>query len=171
MGKRSQEKTSSRVNIVYDVPIGDAIERVSLPFVLGVMADLSGKPAPGQEIKPVDQREFLDFTHENFDDRMKAVKPRVAFAVDNKLTGEGQLPVEVTFENMDDFSPARVARQIEPLRELLKTREHLENLLTHLDGNSKAEEFLAQLLSDPAKLQMLANAPKQGGGPEVKNNA
>jgi type VI secretion system protein ImpB len=164
MAKRSQEKTSSRVNIVYEVPVGDAIERVSLPFVVGVLADLSGKPAPGQELAPVDQRSFVEFTHDNFDERMRSIKPRAAFQVDNALTGEGQMSVDVSFESMDDFSPANVARKVEPLRELLKTREQLENLLTYLDGNNRAEELIAQILNDPATLQTLTNAPKPTEG-------
>src|SRR5215213_6492322 len=126
MAKRSQQKTSSRVNIVYDVPVGDAIERVSLPFVMGVMADLSGKPGPESKLKPVAEREFVEFTHENFDERMKAVQPRVAFQVPNKLRGaSGQMNVEVTFNSMDDFSPANVARKIPGLSDLLETRERL----------------------------------------------
>jgi type VI secretion system protein ImpB len=161
MAKRSQQKTSSRVNIVYDVPVGDAIERVSLPFVMGVMADLSGKPGPDAALKPVGEREFVEFTHDNFDERMKAIQPRVAFQVPNALRGgSGQMNVTATFDSMEDFSPANVVRKIDGLRDLLETRERLENLLTHLDGNNKAEELLGKLLADPAKLQALASAPK-----------
>jgi type VI secretion system protein ImpB len=164
--KKSQEKTKSRVNIVYEVD-GNPEKKVSLPFVMGVMADLRGKRPQGEEQVSVEKRKFTEFTQNNFDDRMKAMKPRVAFQVPNALTGQGNLNVEVTFESMDDFSPAAVARRVGPLAGLLKVREQVSNLLSHMDGNSRAEEKLAEILNDPALLQALASAPKDQS-PEAK---
>ena len=110
----------------------------------------------------MEQRKFLEIDVDNFDDRLKSMKPRVAFQVPNKLTGQGNLPVEVTFESMDDFSPAAVARRVEPLRKLLEARTQLSNLLTYMDGKAKAEDLIAKVLQDPTMLQALASAPKAG---------
>src|SRR4051794_3280071 len=149
-----------RVQIEYDVEIYGAEKKVQLPFVMGVMADLSGKPADGNELPPIDQRKMLDIDVDNFDDRMKSMKPRVAFRVPNTLTGESELSVDITFESMDDFSPAAVARKVEPLRKLLEARTQLANLLSYMDGKSGAEELVGRLLQDPALMQALAAAPK-----------
>src|SRR5437016_14080723 len=116
-----------RVQIEYDVELYGAEKKVELPFVMGVMSDLSGKPA--DPLAPVADRKFLEIDVDNFDDRLKACKPRVAFQVPNPLTGEGNMAVELTFESMDDFSPAAVARKVEPLRKLLDARTQLSNLL------------------------------------------
>jgi type VI secretion protein, VC_A0107 family len=129
-----------------------------LPFVMGVMADLSGKPA--EPLPSVDERKFLEIDVDNFDDRMKAIKPRVAFQVPNTLTGEGNLNVEMTFDSMDDFSPAAVARKVDALNQLLTARSQLANLVTYMDGKSGAEELVSNLLNDPALLKSLAAAPK-----------
>ena len=147
-----------RVQIEYDVELYGAEKKIQLPFVMGILADLSGKPA--EALPPVADRKFLDIDVDNFDSRMKALKPRVAFQVPNKLTGQGNLPVEVTFESMDDFSPAAVARKVEPLRKLLEARTQLSNLLTYMDGKAKAEDLIAKALQDPSMLQALASAPK-----------
>jgi type VI secretion system protein ImpB len=150
-----------RVQIEYDVEVYGAEKKVELPFVMGVMADLSGKPA--ESLPSVDQRKFLEIDIDNFDERMKAIKPRVAFQVPNTLTGEGNLSVELTFESMDDFSPAAVARKVDALNQLLTARNQLANLVTYMDGKSGAEELVSKLLNDPALLRTLASAPK----PEV----
>ncbi|HEY5707598.1 MAG TPA: type VI secretion system contractile sheath small subunit [Terrimicrobiaceae bacterium] len=150
-----------RVQIEYDVELYGAEKKVELPFVMGVMADLSGKPA--QPLPSVDERKFLEIDVDNFDERMKAVKPRVAFQVPNTLTGEGNLNVEMTFDSMDDFSPAAVARKVDALNQLLTARTQLANLVTYMDGKSGAEEAVAQLLNDPALLKTLAAAPKPLG--------
>jgi type VI secretion system protein ImpB len=147
-----------RVQIEYDVELYGAEKKVELPFVMGVMADLSGKPA--EALPSVDQRKFLEIDVDNFDDRMKAIKPRVAFQVPNTLTGEGNLNVELTFESMDDFSPAAVARKVDALNQLLTARSQLANLVTYMDGKSGAEELVSKLLNDPALLKTLASAPK-----------
>jgi type VI secretion system protein ImpB len=143
-----------RVQIEYDVELYGAEKKVQLPFVMGVLADLSGKPA--QPLAPVDDRKFLDIDVDNFDSRMKALKPRAAFQVPNTLTGEGNINVELTFESMDDFSPAAIARKVDALGKLLEAREQLSNLITYMDGKSGAEDLVAKLLQDPALLQTLA---------------
>jgi type VI secretion system protein ImpB len=125
---------------------------------MGVLADLSGKSTEAPP--PVADRKFLDIDIDNFDSRMKALKPRVAFQVPNTLTGEGNLNVELTFESMDDFSPAAVAQKVDALNKLLQARQQLANLITYMDGKSGAEELVSKLLQDPALLQTLAASKK-----------
>lgn len=146
-----------RVQIEYDVELYGAEKKVQLPFVMGVMSDLAGKsevPQPG-----IADRKFLEIDVDNFDSRMKAMKPRVAFSVPNTLTGEGNMSVDITFESMDDFSPAAIARKVEPLRKLLEARQELSNLLTYMDGKPGAEELLTEALANPELLKSLAAAP------------
>jgi len=150
-----------RVQIEYDVELYGAEKKVQLPFVMGVLSDLSGKPS--EPLPPVADRKFLDIDVDNFDARMKAMKPRVAFQVPNTLTGEGNLAVDITFENMDDFSPAAVAEKVEGLKQLLEARKQLANLVTYMDGKTGAEELIAKVLKDPALLASLAAAPKPAG--------
>ena len=171
MAKASSQKfiarnRAPRVQIEYDLELYGSEKQINLPFVMGVMADLSGKPA--ESLPAVAERKFLEIDIDNFDDRMKSTKPRVAFQVPNTLTGEGNMNVEVTFESMDDFSPAAVARKIEPLNRLLQARTQLSNLLSYMDGKSKAEDLMAQVLKDPALLQALASSPKPQSGEEAK---
>lgn len=162
MAKASGQKfigrnRAPRVQIEYDVEVYGSQKKIQLPFVMGVLADLSGKPA--EALPAVGDRKFLEIDVDNFDERLKATKPRVAFNVPNTLTGEGNLSVDVTFESMDDFSPDAVARKIEPLKKLLDVRNELSNLLTYMDGKSGAEELLAKLLADPELMQSLASTP------------
>ncbi len=142
-----------RVQIEYDVELYGAQKKVQLPFVMGVMSDLSGKPE--DPLPSVADRKFLEIDVDNFDSRMKSMKPRVAFQVDNTLTGEGSLPVDITFESMDDFSPAAVARKVDGLNKLLEARTQLSNLITYMDGKTGAEELIAKVLADPALLSTL----------------
>ena len=163
MAKASSQKfiarnRAPRVQIEYDVELYGAEKKVELPFVMGVMADLSGKPA--EALPNVGDRKFLEIDVDNFDDRLKASKPRVAFQVPNTLTGEGNINVEMTFESMDDFSPAAVARKVDSLNKLLTARTQLSNLLTYMDGKGGAENLISKLLSDPALLQAVSAAPK-----------
>lgn len=163
MAKASSQKfiarnRAPRVQIEYDVEVYGAEKKVQLPFVMGVLSDLSGKPA--EPLAPVADRKFLAIDVDNFDDRLKAMKPRVAFQVPNTLTGEGNLSVDVTFESMDDFSPAAVAQKVDALNQLLQARTQLANLLTYMDGKTGAEELIGKVLKDPALLQALASAPK-----------
>ena len=146
-----------RVQIEYDVELYGAEKKVQLPFVMGVMSDLSGKSE--QPLPAVADRKFLEIDVDNFDDRMKSMKPRVAFSVPNTLTGEGNLSVDITFESMDDFSPAAIAKKVEPLRKLLEARTQLSNLMTYMDGKTGAENLVAQIMQDPALLKSLASAP------------
>ena len=163
MASKSSQKfvarnRAPRVQIEYDVELYGSQKKVELPFVMGVMSDLSGKPA--EPLAPVQDRKFLEIDIDNFDERLKAMKPRVAFNVPNTLTGEGNLSVDLTFESMDDFSPAALAKKIEPLRKLLEARTQLSNLLNYMDGKDGAEALMTKVLNDPALLQSLANAPK-----------
>ena len=166
MAKASSQKfiarnRAPRVQIEYDLEVYGSMKKINLPFVMGIMADLSGKPA--EQLPQVADRKFLEVDVDNFDARMKAMKPRVAFQVPNTLTGEGNLNVDITFENMEDFSPAAIARKVESLNKLLEARSQLSNLLTYMDGKTGAEELIARVLQDPALLQSLTSAPKPEG--------
>jgi type VI secretion system protein ImpB len=145
-----------RVQIEYDVETYGATKKIQLPFVMGVMSDLSGKPA--EPLPPVAERKFLEIDVDNFDARMKSMKPRVAFQVPNMLTGEGNIAVDITFENMDDFSPAKVAAKVEGLKQLLEARQQLANLITYMDGKTGAEDLIAKVIKDEALLKSLAAA-------------
>lgn len=163
MAKASSQKfiarnRAPRVQIEYDVETYGSEKKVQLPFVVGVMSDLSGKPT--EPLPPIVDRKMLEIDIDNFDDRLKSMKPRVAFTVPNTLTGEGNLAVDITFKSMDDFSPAAVARNVEALNKLLEARTQLSNLMTYMDGKTGAEELVAKLLQDPALLASLATAPK-----------
>jgi type VI secretion system protein ImpB len=147
-----------RVQIEYDVEIYGSEKKIELPFVMAVLSDLSGKPV--EPLPAVLDRKFLDIDIDNFDERMKAIKPRVAFSVPNTLTGEGYLMVDLTFESMDDFSPAAVAKKVDALNQLLEARIQLSNLQTYMDGKSGAESLVNQLLQDQELLKALASAPK-----------
>lgn len=163
MAKKSSQKfiarnRAPRVQIEYDVEVYGAEKKVQIPFVMGVMSDLSGKPE--QPLPPVAERKALEIDVDNFDGRLKSMKPRAAFTVPNTLTGEGNLSVDITFESMDDFSPAAVARKVGALSKLLDARTQLANLLTYMDGKEGAENLIAKALNDPALLQSLSSAPK-----------
>lgn len=147
-----------RVQIEYDVEIYGSEKKIELPFVMGVLADLSGKPV--QELPEVTERKFLEIDIDNFDERMKAMAPRVAFSVPNTLTGEGHVMVDITFDSMDDFSPAAVATKVDALKQLLDARTQLANLQTYMDGKAGAEGLVRTLLGDPALMKSLAAAPK-----------
>ena len=147
-----------RVQIEYDVELYGAEKKVQLPFVMGVLSDLSGKPS--EALPAVADRKFLEIDVDNFDARMKSMKPRVAFQVPNALTGEGNIAVDITFENMDDFSPAAVARKVDGLKQLLEARQQLANLVTYMDGKTGAEELIAKVIKDEALLKSLAAASK-----------
>jgi type VI secretion system protein ImpB len=151
-----------RVQIEYDVEVYGSEKKIQLPFVMGVMADLSGKPA--DPLAPVADRKALEIDVDNFDARLKSMKPRVAFNVENTLTGQGNLAVDLTFESMDDFSPAAIARKVDALSKLLDARTQLSNLLTYMDGKTGAEELLNKVLADPTLMQALASAPKPDAG-------
>jgi type VI secretion system protein ImpB len=145
---------SPRVHITYDVEIGDAIEMKELPFVMGVLADLSGKP--DTPLPRLRDRKFVEIDRDNFNEVMKGMKPRLAFRVDNKLTDDDtKLGVELRFQNIDDFSPERVAEQVEPLRKLVEVRQQLKGLLAKTDGNDRLAERLQEIISNTEQLQQL----------------
>lgn len=147
-----------RVQIEYDVELYGSEKKIELPFVMGVMADLVGKPV--EPLPEISERKFLEIDVDNFDDRMKALKPRLAFNVANTLTSDGNLNVELTFENMEDFSPAAVAKKVTPLNELLNARTELANLLSYMDGKSGAEELIGKVLGDNELLKTIAATSK-----------
>lgn len=149
---------SPRVQIEYDVELYGSKKKIQIPFIMGVMADLSGKPA--EPLAPVADRKFLEIDVDNFDDRLKSMKPRVAFPVPNTLTGEGNMSVDITFESMDDFTPEAIAKKVGALNNLLETRTQLKDLLSYMDGKTGAEELLSKVLNDPALLKSLAVGPK-----------
>ena len=152
-----------RVQIEYDVELYGSNKKMQIPFVMGVMADLSGKPA--EPLAPVADRKFLEIDVDNFDERLKSMKPRAAFVVPNTLTGEGNLSVDITFESMADFSPEAVARKVGALSNLLEARTQLKDLLTYMDGKVGAEELLSNVLKNPELLKSLAAAPKPADAP------
>jgi len=147
-----------RVQIEYDVEVYGSEKKVQLPFVMGVMADLSGNA--GKELPPVADRKFLEVSVDNFDDRLKGVEPRVKLRVPNQLTGDGELAVDLKFQSLDDFSPAAIARQVPALAALLEARTQLANLITYMDGRTGAEELIAKVLHDKNLLESLASSAK-----------
>lgn len=156
-----KENRAPRVHIEYEVETYGSRQKVELPFVMGVMSDLSGKSHV--EKKPLDKRDFVEFDMDNFDQRMEAIAPRAAFNVDNTLSGEGKLAVDLTFKSIEDFSPGQIAKAIPALSKLLEARQQLNDLLLYMDGKDGAQDLLDKVLKDPALLQALSAA----GGPET----
>jgi len=153
-----QRNRAPRVQIEYDVEVYGSEKKVQLPFVMGVLSDLSGKPS--EPLPAIADRKLLEIDVDNFNERLKSMKPRVAFQVENTLSSEGNLNVDITFESMDDFSPAAVAKKVAGLDKILEARTQLSNLITYMDGKTGAEELIAKLINDPALLQSLAAAAK-----------
>lgn len=144
-----------RVQITYDVETNGAMQKIELPFVVGVLADLSG--APKDALKPLKERKVVSVDRDNFDEVLEKATPRVAMKVDNKLTGgETKLAVELNFKKMDDFEPANVAQQVPALKELLEMRGRLTQLLSKMEGNDKLEALLADVMSNTEKAMELA---------------
>ena len=143
-----------RVQITYDVEVGGAVEMKEIPFVVGVLADLSGKPdAPLPKVK---DRKLIEIDRDNFDKVLAGMKPRLAFKVDNKLANDGsKLGVELRFEKLEDFHPEQVAQQVEPLRKLVEARQKLSELVNRLDGNDRLEELLQDVISSTESIQKL----------------
>ena len=167
--KKLERVRPPRVNITYDVETGGAIETKELPFVMGVLADLSGQPA--EPLARLKDRKFVEVTPDNFDDVLASMKPHLAFTVDNKLTDDpsaGKVKVDLTFKSLDDFSPDAVARQVGPLRELLELRTKLADLRGSLQGNDKLDEILQQTLTDAEKMAKLrGEIGLEGGSPNA----
>ena len=155
---------SPRVHVTYNVEIGDAIELKEIPFVMGIMGDLSGQPA--EPLAKIKDRRFVEITPDNFSSVMESMKPRVAFSVENRLSdeaGAGNLGVDLTFKSLEDFEPEQVARKIGPLRELLELRTKLSDLVGSLQGNEKLDRLLQEVINNTDKLQR--------AGKEIAHNA
>lgn len=159
MAKESLQHTldrvrSPRVQITYDVEVGDSIEKKEIPFVVGVLADLSGKPE--KPLPKLKERKLVEIDRDNFNKVLEGMKPRLAFRVDNKLTDENSaMAVELKFKRMEDFHPENVAKQIDPIRKLMEAREKLSGLLNKLDGNDKLDELLQEIISSTDSLEKL----------------
>ena len=169
MAKESLQHTldrvrAPRVQITYDVEVGDAIEMKEIPFVVGVLSDLSGKP--DEPLPKLKDRKFVEIDRDNFDTVLAGMKPRLAFRADNKLTDDdSKMAVELRFKSMDDFHPEHVAEQIKPVRKLVEARKRLSDLLNKLDGNDKLDELLQDVISSTDALEKLgaeAGAEKPG---------
>lgn len=146
-----------RVHITYDVEIGDAVEQKEIPFVAGVMSDLSGKPE--KPLPPLKERKFVEVDRDNFNSVLEGMAPRISYRVDNKIEdNDTRVGVELTFKHLDDFHPEKVAEQVEPIRRLVEVRQKLYNLLAKLDGNDKLEELLQDVLAHSDKLKALGKA-------------
>jgi type VI secretion system protein ImpB len=148
------------VHITYDVEIGGAIELKELPFVVGVLADLSGKPE--EPLPRLKDRKFVEIDRDNFNKVLAATRPRLAYQVDNTLQDDGsKLNVELRFNDMDDFVPDQVVKQVEPLRRLLEARERLEHLLNKMDGNERLEQVLQDVVRNTDALKQLQSETGQ----------
>jgi type VI secretion system protein ImpB len=166
--KKLERVRPPRVHISYEVEIGDAIELKELPFVMGVLGDFTGQPV--DPLPKLRDRKFVEVTPDNFDDVLKSMKPHLAFKVDNMLSDDpnaGRLGVDLRFESLDDFSPDRVAQQVDPLRKLLELRQQLADLRGSLQGNDKLEEILQATLTDEGKLSRLKTELAAEGTPDV----
>ena len=156
-----------RVHITYEVEVGDAIQLKEIPFVMGVLGDFSG--APAEALPRLRDRKFVEVNPDNFDDVLKSMKPRLTYKVDNKMSTEaGKIGVELNFESFDDFSPERVAQQVEPLRKLLQLRQQLADLRGSLQGNDKLEEILQATVNDVDRLAKLKTELETEGAPDVQ---
>ncbi|HEX8240432.1 MAG TPA: type VI secretion system contractile sheath small subunit [Allosphingosinicella sp.] len=155
-----KENRAPRVHIEYEVETYGSRQKVELPFVVGVMSDLSGKSHV--EKKSLDKREFTEFDMDNFDQRMEAIAPRAAFHVDNTLSGAGdKLSVDLTFKSIEDFSPGQIAKAIPALAKLLEARQQLNDLLLYMDGKDGAQDLLDKVLKDPALLKAISSVKPQ----------
>lgn len=163
---------SPRVHITYDVEVGGAIENKELPFVLGVLGDFSG--VPEEPLARVRDRKFVEIDRDNFDQVLAAMKPRLAYRVDNKLTNDGsKMGVELKFKSLDDFHPDNVVQQVEPLKKLVEARKKLSDLLSKMDGNDKLEEILNEIVANSGAQQQLSaalglNSPEATDGSAAK---
>lgn len=160
-GQRTIARNNApRVQIEYDVELYGSESKVELPFVMGVMSDLVGKSH--EPLPDLSERKFMEVDVDNFDDRMKSLRPRVTFQVENTLTQEGgKLNIDLEFESMDDFLPNEIAKKVEPLKELLEARTQLANLQSYMDGKTGAEELISKVLADSDLLKSLAAQAKQ----------
>lgn len=170
MGESTQHKLDRtrkpRVHITYDVEIGDAQEMKELPFVLGVMSDLSGTRDPENPMPKLKERGFVEVDRDNFNEFLKKQAPRLAFKVDDKLSGDpdAQLGIELKFKNMKDFEPEGVINQVPALKELLEVRKRLKSLQARVTSSDEVTDFLREILDDEAKRKAVADELGLGGG-------
>ena len=164
-----KENRAPRVHIEYEVETFGSRQKVELPFVMGVMSDLSGQSKV--EKKALDKRDFEEFDIDNFEQKMKGVAPRAVFQVENTLTGEGKMALDMTFNSIDDFSPGAVAKNTPALAKLLEARQQLNDLMLYMDGKDGAQGLLDKVLKDPELMKALAAAkpvadtpPAESGG-------
>ena len=160
---------SPRVHITYDVETGGAVEKKELPFVMGVFGDFTGMPE--EPLPRLKDRKFVELNPDNFDSVLAAMKPHLAFSVENKISDDpdaGQLKVDLRFRSLDDFAPTQVAKQIKPLNQLLELRAKLSDLRGGLQGNDKLDELLQDALRDSGKLDKLKTeiSAEKGGASE-----
>ncbi len=159
-----------RVQITYDVEVGGAIENKEIPFVVGVLSDLSGKPE--EPLPKLKDRKLVEIDRDNFDNVLAGMKPRLAFKVDNKITNDDtKMAVELRFKSMDDFHPEQVVQQVEPLKKLMDARLKLSELLNKLDGNDRLDELLQQVINDSNSLQKLGKQTGVVPGGDSEDNA
>ncbi len=154
-----KENRAPRVHIEYEVETYGARQKVELPFVMGVISDLSGKSQV--EKKSLDKRDFSEFDVDNFEQRMEAIAPRAVFQVDNTLTSDGKLGIDLTFKSMDDFTPGKIAAQVPALKKLLEARQELSDLMSYMDGKDGAQDLLDKVLKDPELMRSLASVKAQ----------
>lgn len=151
-----KENRAPRVHIEYEVETFGAMQKVELPFVMGVLSDLSGKSKV--EKAGVNDRKFEEYDMDNFEQKMAGVAPRAAFNVENTISGDGKLGVDLTFSSMQDFSPGAVAKNVPALRKLLETRKELHDLMLYMDGKEGAQDLLDRVIKDPELMRALAAA-------------
>jgi type VI secretion system protein ImpB len=160
--KRLEKVRPPRVQLSYDVQVGDAIEQKELPFVVGVLGDFTGQPDTAKPVARLKDRKFVNIDLDNFDDVMEGMAPRASYRVANKLSPEGgEIAVNLEFSAMEDFRPEAVVQQVEPLRKLLEARNKLADLRNKLAGNERLEDLLADVLSSTEKLGQLGNEARQ----------
>ena len=150
-----------RVHITYDVETGDAVEKKEIPFVVGVLSDLSGEPE--KPLPPIKERKYVEVDRDNFDEVLEGMKPRLSLNVDNRIdeSENEKIAVELTFKRLDDFHPEKIAEQVEPIRKLVETRKKLNNLMAKLDGNEKLEALLQDVISNTDKLEQITKTSPQ----------
>jgi type VI secretion system protein ImpB len=163
--KKLERVRPPRVHVTYDVEVGDAIKVTELPFVMGVLADLSGQPT--EPLPRLKERRFVEVTPDNFDAVLESMRPRAAFSVENKLSDNaeaGQLKVDLNFRSLQDFEPEQVARQVKPLKELLDLRTKLSDLRGTLQTNEKLDTILMDAIGNTEKLsKMKSELEKEKG--------
>jgi type VI secretion system protein ImpB len=160
--KRLERVRPPRVQLTYDVEIGDAVEQKELPFVMGVMGDFTGQLDPDKPAPKLKDRKFVNVDMDNFDEVLAGMAPRASYRVKNKLSPEGgEFAVNLEFKKMDDFRPESVVEQVEPLRKLLEARTKLSDLRNKLAGNEKLEDLLGEVLSNTEHLKTLCAQAQQ----------